>query len=132
MEGDTGAAEGKSKLQTLFARLLPNRLKTVWLAVAQTLGPVLIVSAIVIFSALHFVRPAPPNTLTIASGAPGSKFNLVAQQYQKILARNGITLKIVATEGFSGQSESNVGCRFALWTSPWCSQASRIPATPAI
>jgi TRAP-type uncharacterized transport system substrate-binding protein len=48
---------------------------------------------------LHFVRPAPPKTLTIASGAPGSKFNLVAQQYRKILAHNGITLKILVTEG---------------------------------
>jgi TRAP-type uncharacterized transport system substrate-binding protein len=62
-------------------------------------GPVLILSAIAVVAALHFVRPAPPNTLTIASAAPGSKFYLTAQKYQKILARNGIKLKIVATEG---------------------------------
>ena len=99
MEGDTEATEERSKLQTLFASLLPGHFKTIWLDVARTLGPVLIVSAIVIFSALHFVRPAPPSTLTLASGAPGTKFNLVAHQYQKILARNGITLKIIATEG---------------------------------
>src|ERR1700688_3701680 len=99
MEGDTGATADRAKLQTLFARLLPGNLKTIWQDVAQTLGPVLIVSAIVIFSALHFVRPAPPSTLTLASGAPGTKFNLVAHQYQKILARNGITLNIIATEG---------------------------------
>jgi TRAP-type uncharacterized transport system substrate-binding protein len=99
MEGDTGATEERSKLQTLFARLQPGHFKTIWQDVAQTLVPVLIVSAIVIFSALHFVRPAPPSTLTLASGAPGTKFNSVAHQYQKILARNGITLKIIATEG---------------------------------
>jgi TRAP-type uncharacterized transport system substrate-binding protein len=30
---------------------------------------------------------------------PGSRFNLAAQQYQKILKRNGITLKVISTEG---------------------------------
>ena len=99
MEGDIPATEDRSKLQSLFARLHPANSKTHWFIVAQVLGPVLIVGAAVIFTALHFVRPAPPSTLTIAGGPPGSKFNLVAQQYQKILARNGITLKIVATEG---------------------------------
>jgi TRAP-type uncharacterized transport system substrate-binding protein len=99
MGGDTGAAAGKSKPRGFFARVLPRNVTIVWQSLAQTLGPVLIVSAIAIFAALHFVRPAPPKTLTIASGAPGSKFNLVAQQYRKILAHNGITLKIIETEG---------------------------------
>jgi TRAP-type uncharacterized transport system substrate-binding protein len=67
----------------------------------QTFGLVLLVCAIITFAALHFVRPAPPSSLTIASGAPGSRFYLVAQQYQKILARNGIKLHIVTTEGSS-------------------------------
>jgi hypothetical protein len=99
MEGDIPATEDRSELQLFFARLHPANSKPHWLDVAQVLGPVLIVGLAVIFTALHFVRPAPPSTLTIAGGPPGSKFNLVAQQYQKILARNGITLKIVATEG---------------------------------
>jgi TRAP-type uncharacterized transport system substrate-binding protein len=99
MEGDIPATEDRSKLQSFFARLHPGNSKTRWLDVALTVGPVLIVGAAVIFTGLHFVRPAPPSTLTIAGGAPGSKFNLMAQRYQKILARNGITLKIVATEG---------------------------------
>jgi TRAP-type uncharacterized transport system substrate-binding protein len=99
MGGDTRAAAGRSKLTAFFARLLPSNVTIVWHSLAQTLGPILIVSAIAILAALHFVRPAPPKTLTIASGEPGSKFNLVAQQYRKILAHNGITLKIIETEG---------------------------------
>ena len=99
MEGDIPTTEDRSKLQSFLARLHPGNHKTRWLDVALTVGPVLIVGAAVIFTALHFVRPAPPSTITMAAGAPGSKFNWVAQQYQKILARNGITLKIVATEG---------------------------------
>ena len=99
MGGDTRAAAGRSKLRAFFARLLPGNVTIVWRSLAQTLGPILIVSAIAILVALHFVRPGPPKTLTIASGAPGSKFNLVAQQYRKILAHNGISLKIIETEG---------------------------------
>jgi TRAP-type uncharacterized transport system substrate-binding protein len=99
MEGDVPAAEGRSPLKAFFARLLPGNSRIFWMDLAQTLGPVILVGAIAVVAALHFVRPAPPGSLTIASGAPGSRFNLVAQQYQKILAHNGITLKIVTTEG---------------------------------
>ena len=65
----------------------------------QTAVPLLLVGVLAVYLALHFVRPAPPNTLTIAAGPAGSRFDRAALQYQKILARNGITLKIVATEG---------------------------------
>jgi TRAP-type uncharacterized transport system substrate-binding protein len=99
MEGDDPAAEGRSPLKAFMARLLPGNSRIFWVDLAQSLGPVILVGAIAIVAALHFVRPAPPSSLTIASGAPGSRFNLVAQQYQKILAHNGIALKIVTTEG---------------------------------
>ena len=99
MGGDTRAADGRSKFRAFFARLLPKNVTIVWHSLAQTAGPVLLVSAIAILVALHFVRPAPPKALTIASGAAGSKFYLVAQQYAKILAHNGIKLKIIETEG---------------------------------
>jgi hypothetical protein len=99
MGGDSEAAEDKSTRKAFFARLLARYSRTFWLALAQSLGPVLIIVAIAVFAAMHFIRPAPPDNLTLASGAPGSRFNLAAQQYQKILAHNGITLKIIATEG---------------------------------
>src|SRR5580704_10588983 len=99
MEGDAPTAEDKATLRSLFARLLRGNSSSTCFDLARTLGPALIVSAIVILVALHFVRPAPPNNLTIASGAPGSRFNLAAEQYKKILAHNGITLKIITTEG---------------------------------
>jgi TRAP-type uncharacterized transport system substrate-binding protein len=54
---------------------------------------------VAVLLALHFVRPAPPSSLTISAGPPGSSFQTAAQQYQKILARNGIQLRIVTSEG---------------------------------
>jgi TRAP-type uncharacterized transport system substrate-binding protein len=101
MSENTRVTEENSKYEAFVRRLLPKNSSVFWVDFAQTLGPVLIVSAIAIFAALHYVRPAPPNQLTIASGRPGTKFYIVAQQYQKILAHNGITLKIIATEGSS-------------------------------
>jgi hypothetical protein len=45
------------------------------------------------------VRPAPPDTITIASGPVGSTFRLTAEKYRKILARNGVKLEILPSEG---------------------------------
>jgi TRAP-type uncharacterized transport system substrate-binding protein len=70
-----------------------------WLDLAQVLAPALILIGLVVFAALHLIRPAPPNTLTMASGPEGSKFHTVAVRYQQILAKNGITLKLVTTQG---------------------------------
>ena len=99
MGEDPAAAKAESERNPPFSRA-PLKFSTIsWRDLAQTLGPAVILSTIAIFAALHFVRPAPPRTLSIASGPAGSKFNSVAQQYQKILARNGITLKVIVTEG---------------------------------
>jgi hypothetical protein len=54
---------------------LPLKITAVsWKDVAETLGPILLVSAIAILVALHYVRPAPPSTLTLSSGPEGSNF----------------------------------------------------------
>jgi TRAP-type uncharacterized transport system substrate-binding protein len=84
----------------------------VWADVLRVGLPALALCVIVVLLMLHYVRPAPPSTLTIASGAVDSRFYDVAKRYQQILKRSGITLKIVATEGsldnldrmFTGQS----------------------------
>src|SRR3974390_3530875 len=83
-----------------LASRLPLKIATVsWSDLAQTLGPILILSVAAILLALHFVRPAPPHTLTIASGPKGSTFANIAGRYRKILARNGIDLEIVESGG---------------------------------
>jgi TRAP-type uncharacterized transport system substrate-binding protein len=92
--GTTPDGEGKDSFR------LPRRISAVsWRDLAATLGPLLLVSALAILAALHYVRPAPPKTLVISSGPAGSTFQAVAVQYQKILARSGITLKIAPSEG---------------------------------
>ena len=64
-----------------------------------TTAPFLLVTLAVIWAAYWFVRPAPPDTITITSGPQGSSFLLTAEKYRKILARNGVKLKVLTSGG---------------------------------
>ncbi len=70
-----------------------------WKDLLETMGPAVVLCVAAILVALHFVRPAPPNSLTLSAGPAGSTFHTVAEQYQKILKRNGIDLKIMESAG---------------------------------
>ena len=63
------------------------------------LGPILVLCVLAVFLVMHFLSPAPPRTLTMSGGPPGSTFSRVADRYKKILARSGITLKILDSRG---------------------------------
>lgn len=65
----------------------------------QTVGIVLLATIAISLIAFEFFNTAAPSSLTIASGPDGSAFRRNADQYQKILARQGVTLKIEASEG---------------------------------
>ncbi|HEY6873795.1 MAG TPA: TAXI family TRAP transporter solute-binding subunit [Geobacteraceae bacterium] len=64
-----------------------------------TAGPLILLTVAVIGAAYWLVRPAPPDTITITSGPDGSTFRLSAEKYRKILARNGVKLQILPSEG---------------------------------
>lgn len=70
-----------------------------WRDAAPIAGPILLLSVAAIWLTLHFVRPAPPHTLTMSSGPKGSTFETLAERYRKILKRDGIELKVVPSEG---------------------------------
>ena len=62
-------------------------------------GPLVILIIIAICAAYWYMRPAPPDSITISSGPPGSIFALTAEKYKKILARNGVKLNVLSSEG---------------------------------
>jgi TRAP transporter TAXI family solute receptor len=64
-----------------------------------SVGPIFLLTAIVIGVAIWIVRPAPPDTITIAGGPNGSTFRVTAEKYRKILARNGVKLRILSSGG---------------------------------
>src|SRR6185369_13556417 len=64
-----------------------------------TVLPVLLVTVLGIGLAYRFMRPAPPDTLTITAGPDGSTFRVNADKYKKILAKKGVKLKILPSHG---------------------------------
>jgi TRAP-type uncharacterized transport system substrate-binding protein len=70
-----------------------------WRDLAVAVGPIVLLTVLVTWAAYHFVRPAPPDTITITTGAEGSMFRTTAERYRAILARNGVRLQILPSEG---------------------------------
>ena len=64
-----------------------------------TLGPALLISIIAFWVASKFIKPAPPDKIVITSGREDGAYFNYAKQYQSILARNDITLEILASVG---------------------------------
>ena len=58
---------------------------------------VLVIAGFVLAS--HFINPAPPRHVRMASGAPQGAYAESAKRYREILARDGITLEVVTTSG---------------------------------
>ena len=89
------------KQQKRFPGLrIPMRFVRVsWRDLWMTLIPIFLIIAVGIGAALYFARPAPPDTLIITSGASGSSFHSTAEKYRDILARSGIKLKILDSDG---------------------------------
>jgi hypothetical protein len=65
------------------------------ISIASIAGICLMASA----AAFLFLNTAAPRTLTITSGPADSTFHRNAEKYQKILAREGVTLKILTSDG---------------------------------
>jgi hypothetical protein len=80
--------------------LPPIRIPRVsWHDLAFTLGPYVLLVAAAFWLAYRYVRPAPPDTIVISSGRPGTMYETAAQRYRTILARQGVTLRVEPSEG---------------------------------
>ena len=55
----------------------------------------------VVWLVMEYFNPAPPSTITIATGAKGGTYEYFAQQYREKLARAHVTLNIRITDGTS-------------------------------
>jgi len=81
------------------SRFVARVIAVSWRDLAVSMGPILAISAAAIWLAIRLIQPAPPSTLTISAGPPGSSFWNAAQRYRAILARNGVTLKVLSSAG---------------------------------
>jgi hypothetical protein len=70
-----------------------------WRDAAVTVGPFVLLVLVAFWVAFHYVRPAPPRSIVMTGGTEGSTFQLSAERYREILARQGVTLKIIPSQG---------------------------------
>jgi TRAP-type uncharacterized transport system substrate-binding protein len=84
---------------TLFNRLAQPITDTFGLSRVLALAVVSLVGILLIFACFWFFYSAPPHTITLTSGEPGSSFETNAMKYRDFLARKGVTLKILPSEG---------------------------------
>ncbi|QRX82039.1 TAXI family TRAP transporter solute-binding subunit [Glaciimonas sp. PAMC28666] len=89
------ASEYKQSVKTIKARFVAIS----WRDLAISFGPIVLLGLVGIWLAIWLINPAPPKSITITTGPEHSTFWNDAQKYRKILARNGIQLKIVTSEG---------------------------------
>lgn len=82
-----------------FRNLQLRVMRISWWDLMQTLGPIVLLGTLGVLLALHFGGPAPPHSISIASGPKGSNFASMAARYGQVLKRNGITLHVIETEG---------------------------------
>lgn len=85
--------------KTGFGRFLGSLMEMFGLSRAMAIAAVLLTGFVVAIASYWFVHSAPPHTITITGGPPGSTFETNAMRYAQILKSNGVTLKIIPSEG---------------------------------
>ena len=89
-----------NKKQSLRRMRLPvNFVVVSWRDLAVIVLPVLLFIVLAVWFAFRFVRPAPLDTIVIASGPEGSTFRTTADKYRKIIERNGVKVQVMTSQG---------------------------------
>ncbi len=82
-----------------FGRVIGRFTEIFGLSRAVAVLAVVLTGLFLLAAFVWFFHSAPPHTITITAGPPGSGFETNAIRYGRILASNGITLKILPSEG---------------------------------
>lgn len=83
----------------MLSRMVGPMMETFGLTRAVALTSLIFLSAIILFAFFWFFHSAPPTEITITSGGPGTSFETNAMKYREILARNGVRLQVLPSEG---------------------------------
>jgi hypothetical protein len=74
-------------------------METFGLGRAASLTVILLTCLITVFAVFWFFHSAPPGTIVVTTGPEGSVFQRTAEAYRTILARNGVKLRILRSQG---------------------------------
>jgi len=81
-----------------FDRILASSMNFGLSRTASILG-VIVIGLIILFACFWFFYSAPPKTITMTAGDQDSAYYKVAKRYVEVLARDGVTLKILTSTG---------------------------------
>jgi TRAP-type uncharacterized transport system substrate-binding protein len=84
---------------TILNRLVRPIMEIFGLSRAFAISVIVAVGLLVLFAVFWFFHSAPPHTITITSGPPGSTFQTNAMKYAEFLAGKRVTLKVLPSEG---------------------------------
>jgi len=93
------AAPPKNILYSGFTKIQTNIMETMGLGKTATISALILIALVTVLIVFLFIRSAPPRTIIMTSGDDSSAFNKIAGKYAKVLARNGVKLKIIKSEG---------------------------------
>jgi len=82
-----------------LGRLLTPSMDVFGLSRRAALTTFLTIAAAILLAVFWFFESAPPKTIIFTSGIDGSSFQTNAERYRAILASNGITLRILRSQG---------------------------------
>ena len=77
----------------------------IWMERIGTFGPAVLLTAIAFAVAYHFVQPAPPRHIVMATGAADRVYYYYGRIYRDLMAKEGIDVTLVETAG----SIANIG-----------------------
>jgi TRAP-type uncharacterized transport system substrate-binding protein len=80
-------------------RLIAPFMEIFGLSHAVAIATVLFIGAMLVAGFFWFFHSAPPHELVCTSGPPGSSFETNALKYARVLARNGVRLNLLPSEG---------------------------------
>ncbi len=83
----------------IIARIQMLLMETFGLGRGISLSIIILTGLLTILAVFWFFYSAPPDTIIITSGSEGSVFQMTAERYRKILARDGVRLKILPSQG---------------------------------
>ncbi|SAK54354.1 TRAP-type transport system periplasmic component-like protein [Caballeronia arationis] len=73
--------------------------RAAWRDLAVAFTPFALIFVVVAALVVWVVNPAPPRSITMSAGPRDSSFFVTAEEYRKILARNGIKLNVLLSDG---------------------------------
>ena len=79
---------------------IPARTDTAgWRDLLVIVVPVVLVAVLIAWLAVRFIRPAPPDSIVMLAGPKESSYYTIAERYAKIIARSGVKVQVVETDG---------------------------------